>query len=54
MAGPDGNLWFTETDAGAISRITPASVIKEFALPHLGSFPHGIVVGLAGNLWFVE
>ena len=29
-AGPDGNLWFTESDASRIGRITPAGVASEF------------------------
>src|SRR5262249_52870362 len=29
--GPDGNLWFTESLAGKIGRITPAGVITEFS-----------------------
>ena len=33
-AGPDGNLWFTESPSGnRIGRITPAGVITEFAVP---------------------
>jgi streptogramin lyase len=30
-AGPDGNLWFTES--GKIGRITPSGTITEFSLP---------------------
>ena len=29
-SGPDGNLWFTESDASRIGRITPAGVASEF------------------------
>ena len=29
-AGPDGNLWFTESDASRIGRITPSGVVSEF------------------------
>ena len=29
MAGPDGNLWFTEPGANKIGRITPAGAITE-------------------------
>jgi virginiamycin B lyase len=32
-AGPDGNLWFTETGANKIGRTTTAGVITEFAIP---------------------
>ncbi len=53
-AGPDGNLWFTETQK--IGRITPAGVITEFPLPvlWLGSGPNKITAGPDGNLWFTE
>ena len=42
VAGPDGNLWFTESDVHRIGRITPAGVITSFKLPtgrptHTGS-----------------
>ena len=29
-AGPDGNLWFTESDGSRIGRITPSGVASEF------------------------
>src|SRR5207248_6214937 len=32
-AGPDGALWFTESDAHRIGRITTAGAISEFSLP---------------------
>jgi streptogramin lyase len=53
-AGPDGNLWFTETQK--IGRITPAGVITEFPLSVLwsGSGPNKIAAGPDGNLWFTE
>src|SRR5262250_830471 len=33
--GPDGNLWFAETLADRIGRITPAGVVTQFSLPFL-------------------
>lgn len=55
-AGPDGNMWFTETITGGdkIGRITPNGVVTEFPVPTvslslLGMFPAG-----DGNLWFSE
>src|SRR5437667_299854 len=51
-AGPDGNLWFTETGANAIGRITPAGVITEFPIPTANSSPWAITAGPDGNLWF--
>lgn len=53
-AGPDGNLWFTESAANQIGRITPAGVITEFPLPNPGSDPRGITAGPDGALWFTE
>ena len=55
-AGPDGNLWFTESNTGKIGRITPDGIsITEFAIPFSGeSRPAGITAGPDGNLWFVE
>jgi virginiamycin B lyase len=59
-AGPDGNLWFTETRFGAphvgnkIGRITTAGVITEFPIPTPDSVPGGITAGPDGNVWFTE
>lgn len=50
-AGPEGDLWFTETGGGKIGRITPSGQIAEFPLP-AGSHPFGIAMGADGNLWF--
>jgi len=57
--GPDGNLWFTGSDAsdtGWIGRIDPTT----FAITYFGTGitagfrPVGITVGADGNLWFTE
>ena len=55
-AGPDGNLWFTETTATSnqIGRITTAGVVTEFSIPTAFSYPVGITAGPDGNLWFTE
>src|SRR5207244_5959036 len=53
-SGPDGNLWFTETEANKIGRITPAGVITEFPAPTSGSAPYGITAGPDCTLWFTE
>jgi virginiamycin B lyase len=52
-AGPDGNLWFTDSTADAIGRITPDGVITEFPIGE-GKEPYAIVAGADGNLWFTE
>jgi streptogramin lyase len=53
--GPDGNLWFTESLAGRIGRITPGGVITEFSAGITpGGQPGEITAGPDGNLWFTE
>jgi streptogramin lyase len=66
VAGPDGNLWFTETIfqdcgvdsctiSGGIGRITPAGVVlDQFVVPTPYSSPTRIALGPDGNLWFTE
>src|SRR6266536_6550267 len=39
VTGPDGNLWFTESDRSAIGRITPTGEITEFDTPDPGQPP---------------
>jgi sugar lactone lactonase YvrE len=53
-AGPDGNLWFTESAANQIGKITPAGVVNEYPVPTASSHPWGITAGPDGNLWFTE
>jgi streptogramin lyase len=52
-AGPDGNLWFMESECDRIGRLTPSGVLAEFPLAS-GSTPVSIVTGSDGNLWFLE
>jgi virginiamycin B lyase len=55
-AGPDGNLWFTESSC-TIGRITTAGVITEFTIRPNSSGPCGplaITAGPDGALWFTE
>ncbi len=54
VAGPDGNLWFTESAANKIGVITLSGLITEFSIPTKDSDPTGIVSGPDGNLWFTE
>jgi virginiamycin B lyase len=49
--GPDGNLWFTESAAHAIGRITPGGIITPLSITPAG--PLGIVQGPQGAVWFV-
>lgn len=61
-AGPDGNMWFTESELGPgqgrrapngkIGRITQAGKIEEFALPGPFTRLWGITTGPDGNVWF--
>ena len=55
-AGPDGNLWFTESagNVNKIGRITPTGTVTEFSTPTTGSNPYAIAAGPDGNLWFNE
>jgi streptogramin lyase len=53
VAGPDGNLWFTQSDSGSIGKITPSGEITEYKI-RPGSGPYGITVGPDGNIWFTE
>jgi hypothetical protein len=54
VAWPDGNLWFTESAANRIGRITTGGDITEFPLAGDGRQPTAIAVGPDGNLWFTE
>ena len=61
--GPDGNLWFAETGADKIGRMTSAGVLTQFALPSNPALanptagsppgPTAITTGPDGALWFV-
>ena len=55
VAGPDGNLWFTEQGANKIGRINPVSgTIAEFPIPTANSGASEIAAGPDGALWFSE
>jgi streptogramin lyase len=52
--GPDGNLWFGESGANKIGRITPAGVLTEFpTTAPMPDSPGGICTGPDGNIWFM-
>jgi parallel beta-helix repeat protein len=38
-AGPDGNLWFTESGTNQVGRISPAGAITQFAVPKTALAP---------------
>jgi streptogramin lyase len=58
VAGPDGNLWFTEIWGNKIGKISPQNgAATEYDIPaslsdHSSS--EGIATGPDGNLWFME
>ncbi len=68
-AGPDGALWFTESQGNQIGRLTTSGQVSDFPLPprittsgHVREFyvpavvstPWGITAGPDGALWFTE
>lgn len=54
VAGPDGNVWFTEFSTSSIDKITPDGVLTRYPLPAKNLGPQGIAAGPDGNLWFAE
>ena len=57
MTGPDGAMWFTESGANQIGRITADGVITEYPIPGREtekSWPTGPVPGPDGALWFYD
>jgi virginiamycin B lyase len=52
--GSDGALWFVETTANNIGRITSSGSVSEFAVPTANSGLVDIVAGPDGALWFTE
>jgi virginiamycin B lyase len=57
VAGPDGNLWFTEKGNGGMGKIgwmTPAGVVVNEKDVGGSTAPTGITVGPDGALWFTE
>ena len=60
VAGPDGNLWFTDSggfqsvNKPDIGKITPSGTITEYELPGACNEPGQIIVGPDNNLWVAE
>ncbi|HXB63733.1 MAG TPA: hypothetical protein VNV42_02545 [Solirubrobacteraceae bacterium] len=54
-AGPDGNLWFTETgSSGEIVKLSPGGqVLSEYATGTTNQ-PINIVAGAEGDMWFIS
>ena len=53
-AGPDGDLWFTNTGSGgSIGRVSPTGVVANFTGSPSPS-GSGITTGPDGNLWFTD
>lgn len=53
-AGPDGNLWFAESTANKIARMTPNFSFTEFPMPTPNAFPSFVTAGPDGNVWFFD
>jgi virginiamycin B lyase len=51
--GPDGNMWFTESNNNAVGRITPSGTVTQIPVPSPGQ-NYGITAGPDGNVWFTE
>ncbi|MBV8164125.1 MAG: hypothetical protein JOZ91_07645 [Candidatus Eremiobacteraeota bacterium] len=55
VAGSDGNLWFVETVANEIGKITTSGVITQYPVPTASSDLGSILaLGPDGNIWFCE
>jgi streptogramin lyase len=55
VAGPDGNLWFTEFSGNKIAEVNPSTHgIAEFSVPTGMSQPLGVALGPDGDIWFTE
>lgn len=57
VAGPDGNLWFTETGANAIGKLDPTTgQVTEIPIPTPGAGPLDITAGPVGSnaMYFTE
>ncbi|HKI33564.1 MAG TPA: Ig-like domain-containing protein [Gemmataceae bacterium] len=56
VAGPDGNLWFSESQGHKIGEINPVTdAINEFPVPSAkGNLSGALTIGPDNNLWFSE
>jgi streptogramin lyase len=53
VTGPDGSMWFANTEGDSIGRITPDGAISGYGNDAI-SEPVGIALGPDGNLWFTN
>jgi virginiamycin B lyase len=53
-AGPNGEIWFTESSVGKVGRLTPNGALAEFPTPTLHSEPASIALDRSGVAWFTE
>jgi RHS repeat-associated protein len=51
VAGPDGNVWVSENNAGNIAKVTPGGSVTEYSTGS-GSYPAGLASGPGGDVWF--
>ena len=51
--GPDMNLWYVDSQAHIVGKITPMGVVTEYFISP-NSYPGLIAAGPDGNLWFTE
>lgn len=51
-AGPDGALWFTESNANKIGRIDTLGSITELKIPQASAAPIAVTTGPDKSLWF--
>src|SRR5262249_24805102 len=51
VAGPDGNLWFTENNSKNIGTIKPDGSVKQYPV---ADYTYEIAAGGDGNLWFTD
>lgn len=53
-AGPDGNVWFTDSGLNKIGRLSTGGTLMYYAVPTAGSGLSGIAPGSDDAMWFTE
>jgi streptogramin lyase len=54
VLGPDGAIWFAETNANKVGRIATDGTLLEFTVPTIAAKINGITIGPDGAIWFAE